>query len=141
MRTVRCRFSSAHHHRIPFWTHCCSGLPTHPSNSILAGMGDKKPEISYYQIGGFRPNVALQGCSTSFFFFKYMPPQTCREFRGLQYDMRKLSEAIVNLDSTVDLVLGTLLVLISGAISNCKLRYPILRGHINTHSHLRVDQK
>jgi hypothetical protein len=70
-----------------------------------------------------------------------MPPQTCREFRGLQYDMRKLSEAIVDLDSTVDLVLGTLSALISGAISNCELRHPILRGLINTHSHLRVDQK
>jgi len=31
-------------------------------------MGDEQSEFSYYQIGGFRPNVTLQGCSTTFFF-------------------------------------------------------------------------
>lgn len=30
-------------------------------------MGDQQSDLSYYQIGGFRPNVTLQGCSTSFF--------------------------------------------------------------------------
>ena len=29
-------------------------------------MGDQRPEFSYYQIGGFRPNVFLKGCFTTF---------------------------------------------------------------------------
>jgi hypothetical protein len=71
-------------------------------------MAVHKPDFSYYQIGGFRPNVALQGCSTSFFSLINATTQTGGEFRGLQYDMRKLAEAIVDPESTVDLVLGTL---------------------------------
>ncbi|KAH9966817.1 hypothetical protein BC827DRAFT_1178574 [Russula dissimulans] len=46
-------------------------------------MGDR---LSYYQIGGFRPNVTLQG--------------------GFQYDMRKLAEVIFGLGPLVELVLG-----------------------------------
>jgi len=51
-------------------------------------MGDQQSELSYYQIGGFRPNVTLQGAH--------------------QYDMRKLAEVIVGSKPSVDLVLGTL---------------------------------
>ncbi|KAI0006174.1 hypothetical protein BJV74DRAFT_802632 [Russula compacta] len=49
-------------------------------------MGDQQPEFSYYQIGGLRPNVTLQG--------------------GLQYDMRELAKAIFSPESSVYLVLG-----------------------------------
>jgi hypothetical protein len=69
-------------------------------------MGDPKPESFYYQIGGFRPNVTLEGCSSTFFLQIYAAIQTSREFRALQYDLRKLAEAIVGPDSIVDLVLG-----------------------------------
>ncbi len=69
-------------------------------------MADQKPDFSYYQIGGFRPNVALQGYNT-LFFQVYAPFKTTREFRGLQYDIRRLAEAIVRPESTVELVLGT----------------------------------
>jgi hypothetical protein len=69
-------------------------------------MGDQKPNFSYYQIGGFRPNVTLLGCSTTFFLLIICTYSIRRESRGLQYDIRKLAEAIVG-ESTVDLVLGT----------------------------------
>ncbi|KAI9507364.1 hypothetical protein F5148DRAFT_120411 [Russula earlei] len=49
-------------------------------------MGDHQPEFSYYQIGGFRPNLSLQG--------------------ALQYDMHKLAQAIFGSESSVELVLG-----------------------------------
>jgi hypothetical protein len=76
-------------------------------------MGDQKPDFSYYQIGGFRPNVTLQG--------------------GLQYDMRKLAEAIVAPEATVELelVLGirpsgasSILIPTSEWIKNEAFRYP-----------------
>ncbi|KAH9996837.1 hypothetical protein BJV77DRAFT_131351 [Russula vinacea] len=74
-------------------------------------MAVHNPDFSYYQIGGFRPNVALQG--------------------GLQYDMRKLAEAIVDPESTVDLVLGirpsgasAILIPTSEWIKNEAFRYP-----------------
>lgn len=51
-------------------------------------MGDQRPESSYYQIGGFRPNVFLKGPV------------------GIQYDMRKLAQAIFGPRSSVELVLG-----------------------------------
>ncbi len=69
-------------------------------------MGDQKPVLSYYQIGGFKPNLTLQGCSTIFFFRIICTYSSSREFRGLQYDIRKLAEAIVSPESTVELVLG-----------------------------------
>ncbi|KAI0256849.1 hypothetical protein BJV78DRAFT_1167398 [Lactifluus subvellereus] len=49
-------------------------------------MGDQQPAFLYYQIGGFRPNLTLQG-----------------EFR---YDLRKLAEAIFGSKPLVELVLG-----------------------------------
>ena len=41
-----------------------SGISTRVS---MSKMGDQQPEFSYYQIGGFRPNVTLKGCSPTFF--------------------------------------------------------------------------
>jgi len=49
-----------------------SGI-SHPTSSRLAPdwfeakMGDQQPQFSYYQIGGFRPNMFLKGCFTTFF--------------------------------------------------------------------------
>ncbi|KAI9437821.1 hypothetical protein BJY52DRAFT_1325281 [Lactarius psammicola] len=51
-------------------------------------MGDERPEISYYQIGGFRPNMFLKGPG------------------GTQYDMRKLAQAIFGPRTSVELVFG-----------------------------------
>ncbi|KAF8274876.1 hypothetical protein EI94DRAFT_1711916 [Lactarius quietus] len=51
-------------------------------------MGDQRPEFSYYQIGGFRPNVFLKGPA------------------GTQYDMRKLAQAMFGPRSSVELVFG-----------------------------------
>jgi len=40
------------------------------------------------------------------FFLIKCTYSSSREFRGLQYDMRQLAEAIVSPESTVELVLG-----------------------------------
>jgi hypothetical protein len=68
-------------------------------------MEDEKPDFSYYQIGGFKPNLTLQRCSATF-FSNYMRLISCG-FRGPQYDMGKLAEAIIGPESTLELVLGT----------------------------------
>lgn len=69
-------------------------------------MGDQKLDSSYYQIGGLRPNLTLQGCSASF-VLSICTHSSGREFSGLQYDMRKLAEAIVGPESKAELILGT----------------------------------
>lgn len=109
-------------------------------------MGDQQSEFSYYQIGGFRPNVTLQGCSTTFFFSQCSIQRSCDiTVRAHQYDMRKLAEAIVDSNPSVDLVLGTLSLKISGLVlrryGQPRDRNQTLWGFVDSCSYFRMDKK
>jgi hypothetical protein len=95
---------TSHHLRIPFWSRCLVSTPVSQLNQLRANGG---PETRFLVLSDWwlQTQRDVARVQHHFFFSNYMHHSISRESRGLQYDMRKLAEAIVAPEATVELEL------------------------------------